>query len=90
LDNAEKAYTQVLDQYPDQKLPVVSARFGLAAIDENQHVWNKASQQYQAIEDDPAASLSFKDQAKMRLRLLAEIQKPAFIASAIAQPTTAP
>ncbi|HWB53260.1 MAG TPA: hypothetical protein VG722_03675 [Tepidisphaeraceae bacterium] len=90
LDNAEKAYSQVVDQYPDQKIPAIGARFGLAAIYENQHAWNKASQEYQAIQDDSTAPQSFKDQAKLRLGLLAEIQKPAFIASPATQPTTAP
>jgi predicted negative regulator of RcsB-dependent stress response len=90
LSNAEKAYSQVLDQYPDQKLPAISARFGLAAIDENQHAWNKASQQYEAIEDDSSAPRSFKDQAKTRLDLLSEIQKPAYIAVPATEPTTAP
>jgi hypothetical protein len=87
LDNAEKAYSETLDQYPDQKLAVISARFGLAAVDENNHAWNKAGQEYQAIETDASASPGFKEQAKTREKLLAEISQPTFLAVPATQPT---
>jgi tetratricopeptide (TPR) repeat protein len=86
LDNAEKAYSEILDQYPDQKLAMISARFGLAAVDENNHAWNKAGQEYQAIQTDASASPGFKEQAKTREKLLAEISQPTFLATPATQP----
>ncbi|HEY1683125.1 MAG TPA: hypothetical protein VGG19_00050 [Tepidisphaeraceae bacterium] len=86
LDNASHAYEQVLSQYPDQKFAVIQAHFGLAAIDENQHAWDKAKQEYQAIENDPATAPGLKEQAQDRERLLGQISKPAYLAPPATQP----
>lgn len=86
LQNAQQAYQQVLDQYPDQNLAAVSAHFGLAAIYEDQHAWDKAAQEYKAIQNDPTASQGFKDEAKDRLQLLPEIAKPTYVAAATTEP----
>lgn len=87
LDNATKAYTQVLEKYPDQKLQAISARFGLAAIAENRRDWAAAKTQYEAIIADASASKAFQDQAKIRLRLLSRIDKPTYLAIPTTQAT---
>jgi hypothetical protein len=89
LKTAEEAYNQVLSQYADQKIPVMSARFGLAAIAENRGDWDKARQLYGAVENDPSAAQGFKDQAKVRTELLKRMQHAIYIAPA-PQPATQP
>ena len=42
LMEAASAYKRVLDAYPDQALPDVTARFGLAAVAENRGQWDEA------------------------------------------------
>jgi hypothetical protein len=87
LDNAEAAYRQVLNDYPDQKLPVITAHFGLAAIAEDRHKWGAAADQYNAIITNATAPPSFKDEAKSRLQMLSEIETPVYIAVPTTQVT---
>jgi tetratricopeptide (TPR) repeat protein len=97
LSGASDAYTQVIQNYPDQHFAVVAAHFGLAAVAENRGQWDDAKAQYQAILDGDAEQ-AFKDIATQRLGILPELQRPVMIdlpsavppASATTQPTTKP
>ena len=75
LNSAAEAYGQVLQSFPDQKFAVVSARFGLAAVNENRAAWADAKTQYQAILDSDAEQ-PFKDIAKQRLDLIPQLSQP--------------
>jgi tetratricopeptide (TPR) repeat protein len=89
LSAASDAYSQALQTYGDIPSVAVSARFGLAAVAENQSQWDAARQQYQAIISSNAAQ-PYKDYAKQRMDLLDQLQRPAAVDfSATTQPTTA-
>jgi hypothetical protein len=84
LSNAFDAYTQVLQDYPDEKFAVVAAHFGLAAVAENRAAasegkdasqWAAAKAQYQAIVDSNADA-PYKNLATGRLQLLPQLQQP--------------
>jgi hypothetical protein len=85
LDAAQKSYEKVIRVYSDQPTTVTSARFGLAAICENQSEFDKAGKIYTEIKDDASTRAVDKTLADIRLKSLAEIRKPLYIA-----PTTAP
>jgi len=88
LSAASDAYSQALQTYPDIPTVAVSARFGLAAVAENQSNWDVARQQYQAIISGDA-SQPYKDYAKKRMDLLEQLAKPAAVDfSASTQPAT--
>lgn len=88
LKDAEKAYQAVLSKYPEQKLPVATARFGLAAVAENRGQWDEAAKQYDAIINEPQMMKGFKDQASVRKAQLPVIQQPVWLAAT--QPATMP
>jgi hypothetical protein len=80
LNAAADAYSQVLQNYPNDLPSVTQARFGLAAVAEDRALidpsnWDKATSYFQAILDSDAPEL-FKDQAKAQLALLPNLQKP--------------
>jgi hypothetical protein len=82
LNNAYDAYMQILQSYPNEKVPVISAHFGLAAVAENRAAaskdasqWDAAKTQYQAIIDSDAAQ-PYKVMATFRLNLLPRLSKP--------------
>ncbi len=88
LSAASDAYSQALQTYPDISTVAVAARFGLAAVAENQSNWDAARQQYQAIISSDA-SQPYKDYAQKRMDLLEQLEKPAAVDfSASTQPTT--
>jgi tetratricopeptide (TPR) repeat protein len=89
LSEAETAYNQVLNQYPDQKETVRAANFGLAAVYENQGQWDQAKQKYQQIIDDPNAAEAYKFQARFRLSQAQDWSQPVLLAAAT-QPSTTP
>jgi hypothetical protein len=76
---ARTAWQTVVDKYPDQRLAVVTARFGLAALAENSRDWAAARQQYEAVKALPNLAKVHKDMAEGRLAYLDLIQKPVLI-----------
>jgi tetratricopeptide (TPR) repeat protein len=89
LNRAKEAYEKVIRVYPDQTLSVMNARFGLAAIAEDQHDWAAAKSIYQEIKNDAKTIASYKTLAELRLGELDRIQSPVYIAPT-SRPTTAP
>jgi hypothetical protein len=95
LTSAASAYQQVIQTYPQQSLADCTARFGLAAIDENRQDWDAAHRQYQAVLDDPNAGDLFKALARELMTSLKQLQEPLVIGAttrpaAAAAPATAP
>lgn len=88
LGQAESAYKRVLESYADQKLPAVTARFGLAAIAENRGKWDDARHQYETLAADPNVPAVYKTQAQTRLGLLSHMEKGVFVATSA--PATQP
>jgi len=82
LKQSEDAYNDVLQQYPDERLSDVSARFGLAAIAQEHQDWQGARQQLQAIIDDKNNAEAFRQQAEDELNQLASAEKPVYVGSA--------
>jgi len=75
LDEARDAYSRVLEApFSDDPLNVFTARMGLAAIAENQHKWDVAKAQYQAIADSSMPA-SFKELARKRIIELPDLEK---------------
>ena len=72
LAHAAEAYQQVLsdDAYKQQHDAIVSARFGLAAIDENRHDWASAQKHLQAIVDDADVTGPLHDLATRQIAAL--------------------
>lgn len=86
---AEQAFKQVIDGYAGERLPVASARFGLAAIAENRSDWSSARTQYDAIIADAGALGAHVELAKTRREQLDVLSRPLYQPPA-PQPTTAP
>jgi hypothetical protein len=90
---AQSAYNQVIDGFPQQDFSVNTARFGLAAVAENNHQWDEARKQYQAVSDDANASELLKQLAQGMLKQLDQIEKTPVIGPPLplsTQPTTMP
>ncbi|MEZ0263850.1 MAG: hypothetical protein ACAI43_03915 [Phycisphaerae bacterium] len=83
---AKTAWQAVVDKYPDQRLAVVTARFGLAALAENSRDWAAARQQYEAVKALPNLAKAHKQMAEGRLAYLELIQKPVLIGDVKAGP----
>lgn len=90
LDLAEKSYQQVLGHYGEQRISAIAARFGLAAIAENNKNWTKARTYYDTIATDPDTPTALKTQANVRLTILARLQDPVLLATPSTQPATQP
>ncbi|MCC6422763.1 MAG: hypothetical protein IT447_04740 [Phycisphaerales bacterium] len=90
LDLAEKSYQQVLSHYGEQRIAAIAARFGLAAIAENNKDWTKARTYYDTIANDPDVPTALKTQASVRLTILAQLQNPILLAKPSSQPATQP
>jgi len=101
IQQAKDAYQQVVSQYPDQAISVVTARFGLAAIAEDHGDWDAASEQYQAIQSNVSAAKTFHDLAKLRqdglaiagqaaLPGLSDLRQPILLAKPSTRPATLP
>jgi hypothetical protein len=86
LSAAEKAYTQVANNYSNQAIPAMTAKFGLAAIAENRGAWDEAEKQYDAIIKDPNAMPAHKSLALARQYQLPELK----VKIAIGTPSTMP
>ena len=95
MKTAGDAYKEVLDQAGSLPPALVArARFGLAAIAENQHNWDAALSHYEAIRTGGTLGPAIKDQAQFRISLLKEAQKDRVIGrprrASDTQPTTGP
>lgn len=91
LDSAEKAYQEVLSDYGTQKFAKASALLALANIEENRGNWDKAATHYNTIVNDATLSPMFKDMARLRLEIIPQIKKPAFLGTfSSTQPATLP
>jgi tetratricopeptide (TPR) repeat protein len=99
LTDAKNAYQAVLSQFPDQRIPVLAARFGLAAIAENARDWDEARKHYEAVKTSLDAIDSYRRLAEIRLKALDDLQHPVLIGQVAeklelpplpTQPTTAP
>lgn len=95
LKAAQSAYEQVLSpQLHADPLAVFHARVGLAAIAENEHQWDAARKQYQAIHDAAGFPQSFKQYASERLAALPQLESPAVLGEELptfaTRPTTSP
>ena len=82
LNIAFESYSNVLNAYADQDMPVLSARFGLAAIAENRGEWDAARTQYQAIADSDRFPDSFREEARSRIEQLDEVSQPILVVDA--------
>ncbi|HEY7115544.1 MAG TPA: hypothetical protein VH475_03100 [Tepidisphaeraceae bacterium] len=78
LKDAKAAYQRVLEQYPDQPIPVAGAHFGLAAVAENERQWDDARKHYDAIKNAAGAS-QYKNWAEFKLKRLDEIRQPVLV-----------
>lgn len=84
IRGAEEAYTEVLKGPLNQNESAVrNARFGLGAIAEDEHMWDKARQCYQIIIDTPSVGAPFKDLARQRLDAVATLEKPLMLGSRV-------
>ncbi|HTW93844.1 MAG TPA: hypothetical protein VMD30_03550 [Tepidisphaeraceae bacterium] len=79
LNAADDAYSEVIEKYSDQLLPMLTARFGLAAIDQDRHQWDEAKSQYQAVINDPNAGEVFKAYAKDQIINITQFAKPIYV-----------
>lgn len=87
---AVEAFQTVIQAAPDQKLPVASAHFKLAAIYEEQKQWDEAARHYQSIVDEAQfAKLPQHDMAVEALARLDKLKEPIVYAPS-KKPTTAP
>jgi hypothetical protein len=76
---AAAAYKKVLEQYSDQHMNMLAARFGLAALAEDHADWKAAREQYQAVVDDSIAPAVYHAQAKEKLASLDKLAVPAMV-----------
>jgi hypothetical protein len=90
LQTAAGAYQEVLDDPTSPPESMRTARFGLAAVYENQREWDKAKEQYQRIVNDAATPQPFKDQAVDRLNALDDLRRPPLLAAPATAPTSNP
>ncbi len=81
LDQAAKAYQEVIAQHPGEQLSVASAYFGLAAISENRKDWAQAKKDYETIKALPDVRPGFAQSAEARLTLLAKLEEPTYLAT---------
>lgn len=82
LTEAKSSYEEVLKTYPTFTIQANSARFGLAAIAEQNHEWGTAEQMYDAIQQDSNAPVSLKTLAAARKLILDQIKQPMYLAPA--------
>lgn len=103
LDKAEKNYLAAMKDGTGRPYVATRARFGLAAVAEARGFdamrkagfkggdsgpyWDKAREQYLAIENDDTAPQTLKDEAKWHLEQLKEVSRPIWVAPL--PPTTA-
>lgn len=86
ISQAKDSYEEVLRAYPQQGIPVNAARFGLAAVAEQQQEWGTAAQMYEAIQNDERVPMSLKTLASARMMMLEQIKQPIYLADATTGP----
>lgn len=86
LKDAKAAYQDVLSQFADQTLSVVSARMGLAAIAEDAKNWEEARQQYEAVTKLNGVNEMFKSLAEGKLKQLELIKNPILVGTVLDKP----
>jgi len=86
ISNAAEAYRAVVDNYSDIKHSLIAARFGLAAIAENQANWDAARQQYEAIINQSGELKAYKQLASERLSILPKLREPVILAAPATEP----
>jgi hypothetical protein len=79
LETALQSYQEVLDDPGSPRETMWTARFGLAAVRENQGEWDKAKEQYQNLVNDLNVPQPLKDQAVERLNKLDERRRPVLL-----------
>jgi hypothetical protein len=92
LQTAGQSYQEVLDDPGSPPETMWTARFGLAAVRENQGEWDKAKEQYQKLVNDLNTPQPLKDQAVERLNKLDERRRPVLMGAPAAEepPATGP
>jgi tetratricopeptide (TPR) repeat protein len=88
LEQAQAAYKRVLDSYSGQGMAAVTARFGLAAVAENQGKWDEARRQYQGLQSDANVAAAYKSLAKLREQRVGMLQKGVYLAQASTLPAS--
>ena len=86
LANAADAYRTVVESYSDQKPAVIAARFGLAAIGENQQNWDNAKQQYDAILASTTDIDPYHQLAQARASVLPKLKEPVVMGKPATEP----
>src|SRR5439155_12645963 len=86
ISNAAEAFRAVVDNYSDIKHSLIAARFGLAAIAENQGNWDAAKQQYEAIINQSGELKAYKQLASERLSILPKLREPVILAAPATEP----
>jgi len=89
LKKAQDFYTNVLNNYPNEAMATVAARFGLAAIAENNRDMPAAAEQYTTIEKSDTLKM-YKDLARQRLNFLDSIKGEPFLGTLKPETTTQP
>jgi hypothetical protein len=89
ISNASEAYRSVIEGYPEVKAAVVSARFGLAAIAENQGNWDAAKQQYEQVKSATDERDPYRILAEQRLNVLPKLREPVIMAKPATEPVAA-
>jgi hypothetical protein len=93
LQSALQSYQEVLDDPGSPRETMWTARFGLAAVRENQGEWDKAKEQYRNLVNDLNVPQPLKDQAVDRLNKLDQRRRPVLLGAPVAEevpPTTGP
>ena len=90
ITNASEAYRSVLETYSDIKPAVTAARFGLAAIAENQGNWDAAKQQYEAIKAAAPDAGPNHQLAEQRLNILPKLRETVILAKPATEPAALP
>jgi tetratricopeptide (TPR) repeat protein len=90
LKEAAESYQQVLERYADQVIPTLNARFGLAAVAEQNRQWDQARAQYEQIAKVGDDLKTFKLLADARLKRLDDISKPMLIGQVPDKPEPPP
>jgi hypothetical protein len=91
MKEAERRYNEVL-QLAGTLPPglIARARFGLAAIAENELKFDAAQSHYEAIKGDTSIGSAVRDTAQVRIALLKDAQKGRIIGHPRTRPTTGP
>lgn len=90
LTRAQEAWQKVVNNFADQPQIVTNAKFGLAAIAENNSQWDVAAKLFQDIKADPKTIATFVNLADAQLQRLEMIRTPLYMAPATQPASTQP